>query len=133
MADCEFCAIAAADEDGYMLHEDDRTLAFLDANPAVRGHALVVPKDHRPELFADEDADDVFETVRNIANRLDEHLDCDGFSLFYTTETLVGSVDHAHVDLLPRRTDDGVSLALDRQPLNEVRADALASPVRPDH
>lgn len=130
MRDCEFCAIVAGERDAHTLYEDERTLAFLDENPAVGGHALVVPKEHHAALLESDDAAAVFRTVQTVSDRLDAVLDPGGFSVFYTTETLVGNVDHGHVHLLPRGEDDGVSLALDRQPLDEVRAAELASAVR---
>ncbi|MFB6220638.1 MAG: HIT family protein [Halolamina sp.] len=145
MVACTFCEIIAGGREAYVLYEDDRTVAFLDANPAVEGHTLVAPKDHRAELLAAGEtaathadateqpgaaASAVFETVETVSTRLREYLHPDGFSVFYTTETLVGTVTHAHVHLLPRTDGDDVSLALDRRPLDEERASALAAAVR---
>lgn len=129
MARCEFCQIVGGDHEGHVLYEDDRTIAFLDANPAVEGHTLVLPKDHRAELLDAPDADAVFETVRLVSEQLEAHLEPDGFSVFYTTETLVGTVKHAHVHLLPRTVNDDVSLALERRPLDETFAATLAESV----
>jgi histidine triad (HIT) family protein len=145
MPGCSFCDVVSGEAAAYVLHEDDRTLAFLDMNPAARGHTLVVPKDHRAELLAgveapvslDEeddqppaDASDVFETVETVSRRLDDRLDPDGFSVFYTTETLVGTVTHAHVHLVPRDDGDDISLALDRRPLDETWAAEVARTVQ---
>jgi len=128
--DCEFCAIVAGERDVHLLYEDERTLAFLDENPAVEGHTLVVPRSHHAALLESDDAAAVFDAVETVSDRLDAGLDPDGFSVFYTTETLVRNVTHAHGHLLPREDDDGVSLALDRQPLDEVRAADLTNAVR---
>lgn len=122
--------MVAGEVTAHVLHETDRTMAFLDRNPAVEGHALVIPKDHRAELLDGDDAAAVFETVQTISDGLDDLLQPDGFSLFYTTETLVGSVRHAHVHVLPRWSDDDVSLALQRGRLDTDAAANLAAGVR---
>lgn len=130
MADCAFCEIVAGEAEAHVLYEDERTLAFLDQNPAVEGHSLVIPTDHRAELLDGDDAGAVFETVQTVSDGLDDLLQPDGFSLFYTTETLVGSVRHAHVHVLPRWADDDVSLALHRGRLDDDAAANLAAGVR---
>ena len=130
--DCEFCRITAGDRSAHVLAEDDRTVAFLDENPAVTGHALVVPRVHTGELLTVDDAvsSAVFGTVREVANALEAALEPDGFSVFHTSGPLVGTVQHAHVHLLPRTTDDGVSLSLARGRLEPETAAALTDRVR---
>ena len=54
---CIFCKIVAGQIPSFKLHEDAHTLAFLDINPANPGHALVIPKNHAPNLIASDDAD----------------------------------------------------------------------------
>src|SRR4051794_41521149 len=56
--DCIFCKIVAGELPGTIVAEDDRTVAFMDISPATRGHALVVPRRHAPDLGAI-DADDL--------------------------------------------------------------------------
>ena len=50
--DCLFCKIVAGDIPGTKVAEDERTVAFMDINPATRGHLLVVPRDHSPDESA---------------------------------------------------------------------------------
>ena len=45
--DCLFCKIVAGELPATVVREDERTIAFMDINPATRGHALVVPRDAR--------------------------------------------------------------------------------------
>lgn len=131
MDDCAFCQVAAGDRDAYVFYEDEETLAFLDANPAVHGHTLVVPKPHHEHLFtADASiAAAVFETLRTVALALHETMDADGVSVFYTSADLVGSMTHAHVHLVPRYVDDDIRLALERKPLDDEAAAELAARV----
>ena len=134
MADCPFCEIVAGTRDAHRVHEGEHTVAFLDDDPAARGHLLVVPRDHREHLFDGDDAlvAAVFRTVHRVSLALDRALDPDGVSVFYTTSDLVGSVTHAHVHVVPRYADDDIRLALARQELDEADARELAARLRGD-
>ena len=49
--DCLFCKIVAGELPATIVAEDDRTVSFMDINPATRGHALVVPREHATDLL----------------------------------------------------------------------------------
>ena len=49
--DCLFCKIVAGELPGQIVAEDELTVAFMDINPATRGHALVVPRNHTPNVL----------------------------------------------------------------------------------
>lgn len=130
-ADCEFCRIVTGAQTAHVLHETDRTVAFLDENPAVEGHTLVVPKLHEEELLRADDALALagFRTVRDVANALSRTLEPDGMSVFYTSGDLVGHVTHAHIHLLPRNVDDDIRVGLARNPLDDESAERLVASV----
>ena len=46
--DCLFCKIVAGEIPATRVREDERTVAFMDINPATRGHVLVDPARPRP-------------------------------------------------------------------------------------
>ena len=129
---CAFCRIASGEERAHVVYADERTIAFLDANPAVEGHVIVAPKAHRAELLtADEPtAAAVFRTLRTVSATMERALTPDGFSAFYSTASLVGTVTHAHVHLLPRDGDDGVHISLPRSLLDPVEGAELAEHIR---
>ena len=56
--DCLFCKIVAGELPSERVDEDERTVAFMDINPATRGHALVVPRKHAANLL-EIDAEDL--------------------------------------------------------------------------
>ena len=59
MADCLFCRIATGEARADLVHEDDRTVAFRDINPASPTHILVIPRKHiasLADLTAEDDA-----------------------------------------------------------------------------
>ncbi|WP_123538423.1 HIT family protein [Halosimplex salinum] len=129
MEDCTFCHIVEGDESAHLLYEGEEVVAFLDANPAVRGHTLVVPRAHVDDvLLADEStARAVSETARAVALAMRETLRPDGFSVFHTTGGLVGNVEHAHLHLLPRFEGDGLGLSLSRERLADHDPERLVS------
>ncbi len=49
--DCIFCKILAGELPATIVDEDERTIAFMDIAPATRGHALVIPREHTPDLL----------------------------------------------------------------------------------
>ena len=55
--DCLFCKIVAGELPGQIVDEDERTIAFMDVNPATRGHALVVPRRHAADVLEIGDED----------------------------------------------------------------------------
>ena len=129
---CAFCRIASGEAAEHVVYADERTIAFLDANPAVEGHVIVAPKVHRAELLtADEPtAAAVFRTLRTVSATMERALTPDGFSAFYSTASLVGTVTHAHVHLLPRNRDDEVHLTLSRSRLDPAEGADLAEHLR---
>lgn len=48
---CVFCRIIGGEEMVSVVHEDERTIAFLDIQPMSRGHMLIVTKEHYETLF----------------------------------------------------------------------------------
>ena len=59
MPDCIFCAIVAGELPAILIASDERAIAFMDINPATRGHALVIPRVHSQDIheIAAEDLD----------------------------------------------------------------------------
>ena len=54
--DCIFCKIIAGELPSCKVYEDNNFLAFMDINPAVRGHTLVIPKHHCRNLLDTDEA-----------------------------------------------------------------------------
>lgn len=113
MSDCAFCSIAADRAPAYRVYEDGRTLAFLDINPAARGHTLVVPKEHAESItdMRGPLVEDVFRTVQRVAAALESALGADGTSVVQSNGRAAGQeVFHAHVHVIPRYEGDAVDL-----------------------
>jgi histidine triad (HIT) family protein len=132
MKDCEFCRAVTGERAVHVLCENESAVAFLDRNPAARGHTLVVPRAHHECLFTGDEptVGAVFRTVQQVIGGMNRTLDPDGVSLFYTSGEIVGRVTHAHVHLLPRYADDQVHVALERGRLDDDDAERLAARLR---
>jgi histidine triad (HIT) family protein len=131
MKECEFCRVVAGEREVNTLYENESAVAFLDRNPAARGHTLVVPRTHHECLFTGDGSTvtAVFGTVQRVVGGMNRTLNPDGISLFYTSGELVGRVTHAHVHLLPRYADDQVHVSLARGRLDDD-AERLAARLR---
>ncbi|MGO9977270.1 MAG: HIT family protein [Solirubrobacteraceae bacterium] len=107
--DCLFCKIVAGELPAYLIAEDERTIAFLDINPARPGHALVVPREHCRDLI-DVDAKDlaaVALTAQRVAGGLQERLRADGVNLISSCGAAAWQVIfHFHVHVIPRFEGD---------------------------
>lgn len=124
MSACPFCAIVDGRRQAHRVYADEHVVAILDANPAVRGHTLVLPREHRERLLleAPDLADPVYEAVQAVITGMRSVFDPDGVSLFYTSADIAGTIAHAHVHVLPRFRDDDVRLALPREALTPADA-----------
>ena len=71
-----FSKIINGDIPSYKIYEDEKTYAFLDINPEVKGHTLVVPKVEVDKIYdlSDEDWAALWATVKKVAKRMEEVL-----------------------------------------------------------
>lgn len=109
--DCIFCKIVSGDAPAYKVFEDGEVIAFLDIFPWAKGHTLVVPKNHSPNIFEipDGDAAAVMGAVRKIAPALRDTLQADGLNLLQSNGRAAWqTVDHFHMHLIPRWAGDSL-------------------------
>src|SRR6058998_4023636 len=111
--DCLFCKIVAGEIAATRVDEDERTVAFMDINPATRGHALVVTRAHTRDLLSI-DADElaaVASAAKRLAARAKERLGADGINLLNSCGPAAWqTVFHFHVHVIPRYEDDPLKL-----------------------
>jgi histidine triad (HIT) family protein len=111
--DCLFCGIVAGDVPAQVVDSDEHTVAFMDINPATRGHALVVPREHAADLFeiSDDDLARTFAAARRLARRIEGTLGADGFNILNSCGPAAWqTVFHFHVHVVPRYDDDPLKL-----------------------
>jgi len=111
--DCLFCKIVAGEVPSTRVDEDERTIAFMDINPATRGHALVIPREHATDLL-DVGAEDLAACARmaqRVAARATERLGADGVNLLNSCGRAAWqTVLHFHVHVIPRYAGDPLRL-----------------------
>src|SRR5918992_6240829 len=111
--DCLFCKIVAGEIPATRVREDERTIAFMDINPATRGHLLVVPREHSVDLtdVAAEDLAACMAAARELAIRAQERLGADGVNLLNSCGRAAWqTVFHFHVHVIPRYAGDPLRL-----------------------
>jgi histidine triad (HIT) family protein len=110
---CIFCKIIAGEIPAQKIAEDERTVAFMDINPATRGHVLVVPRRHARDLLEidDEDLAATMLAARTIAQRVKDRMDADGVNLLNSCGSAAWqTVYHFHVHVIPRYEGDPLRL-----------------------
>jgi histidine triad (HIT) family protein len=111
--DCLFCKIVAGEIPATRVAEDDRTVAFMDINPATRGHVLVVPREHSKDLLTI-DPDDlaaVAKTAQRVAATMPDRLGADGVNLLNSCgRDAWQTVFHFHIHVIPRYAADPLRL-----------------------
>ena len=84
---CIFCKIAAGEIPSATLYEDDDFRVILDIEPASKGHALILPKDHYANLYElpEETAADVMKLAKKMAIRMKEKFSffISAFNIFF--------------------------------------------------
>ncbi|MCE2851309.1 MAG: HIT family protein [Roseiflexaceae bacterium] len=93
------------------VYEDADTLAFLDINPASRGHTLVICKAEIATLTELSDAQLIAtaRTTQRVTAALQHALNPDGINIMQNNGAAAGqTVFHYHVHIIPRWENDGV-------------------------
>jgi len=84
---------------GHIVAEDDRFIAFLDINPLVVGHTLVIPKAEVDYLFDldDKTLADLNIFAKKVAHAVKKSVPCKRIGV-----AVIGlEVPHAHIHLVP--------------------------------
>ena len=113
MADCIFCKLANGEIPVGPIYEDGDFTVILDANPATKGHCLILPKEHYADIYEmpEELLQKAFALAQKMALRLTDALHCDGLNIVQNNKETAGqTVFHFHIHLIPRYKDDGQTI-----------------------
>ncbi len=131
--DCLFCGIVAGSIPSETIDSDERTVTFMDINPATPGHALVVPRTHSADLL-EIGADDLGATVlaaQRLAKRMKEVLGADGINLINACGAAAWQTAfHFHIHVVPRYEDDPLKLPWIPEPGDSDQIAQVASRLR---
>lgn len=106
---CIFCKLANGEIPTNAIYEDDDFKVILDASPASKGHALILPKEHYANIY--EIDDKVLAKASRLAKKIITHekeiLKCDGYNVVQNNGEVAGqTVFHYHMHLIPRYASD---------------------------
>jgi histidine triad (HIT) family protein len=130
---CLFCKIIAGEVPSQRVDEDERTVAFMDINPATRGHALVVPRAHFKDLreIDPEDLTAVAIAAQRLARKAVERFDADGVNLLNSCGAAAWqTVFHFHMHVIPRYDEDPLRLPWTPKPGDPDEIAAAAGQLR---
>lgn len=112
----------------YKVAEDDNYFAFLDINPIVAGHTLVIPKKEVDYIF---DLDDstlagMMTFAKRVAASLKKNIDCKRVAVV----VLGMEVPHAHIHLLPINSESDVDFHKQKLTLSDEEFKAILDKIR---
>ncbi|MBI4896290.1 MAG: HIT family protein [Candidatus Aenigmarchaeota archaeon] len=126
--ECLFCKIVRGEIPSKKIYEDSDIFAFLDINPANKGHTLVIPKKHKEMIYDldEQTLSKLMSVVKNLATMIKTKLHADGVNVMQNNGQAAGQiVSHFHVHIVPRFLGDKVLITYQRAALSESDFDAL--------
>ena len=110
---CIFCKIAAGEIPSATIYEDEDFRVILDIEPASKGHALILPKEHYANLYElpEELAAKVLLVAKKVVTAMTDIVGCDGYNVLQNNGVAAGqTVFHYHMHLIPRYENDTVNI-----------------------
>jgi histidine triad (HIT) family protein len=112
----------------YKIAEDENYLAFLDVNPLVKGHTLVIPKKEQDYIFDLEDESFVGLQLfaKKVAIQLKKHIVCKRVGV-----AVIGlEVPHAHIHLIPLNQMDDMNFNREKLSLSSEELSKIAEKLK---
>lgn len=129
---CIFCKLANGEIPTATLYEDKDFRVILDASPASKGHALILPKEHYADLYEldDEIAAKALVLAKKMIIKLTDILGCDGYNIVQNNKPAAGqTVFHFHMHLIPRYEGDKVGLGWKMGTLEDAVKEEILSKI----
>lgn len=123
-----FSRIAAGEIPSYKIAEDDRFFAFLDINPMMKGHTLIIPKQEADYIFDldDKTLGDMNVFAKKIAVAIQKAIPCKRVGVMI----LGMEVPHAHIHLIPINKESDMILSNPRVKLDQSDFEEIAKAIR---
>jgi histidine triad (HIT) family protein len=130
---CIFCKLANGEIPTATLYEDENFRVILDASPASKGHALIIPKEHYANLYEldDELAAKALVLAKKMITKLTDILGCDGYNIVQNNGEAAGqTVFHFHLHMIPRYKNDDVGLGWKMGELTDEDKEELLTKIK---
>ena len=119
-----FSKIAAGEIPSYKCAENDEFYAFLDINPLVKGHTLIIPRREVDYIFDMEDDEIARYQVFALAIKK-------AFPCKKVAQVVLGlEVPHAHIHLIPMQNESDVDFRREKLKLTEEEFKEIAAKIR---
>jgi histidine triad (HIT) family protein len=122
-----FSRIIAGEIPSYKVAENDQFYAFLDINPLVKGHTLVVPKQETDYIFDLDDATlaELHVFAKSVARAIEKAILCKRVAVL-----VIGlEVPHAHIHLIPINKESDVIISNPKLKLSGEEFTAIAKAI----
>lgn len=122
-----FSKIIAGEIPSYKVAEDERFYAFLDINPLVKGHTLVVPKREVDYIFdlSDEELAAMQVFAKHVAEAIQRAFPCRKVG-----QAVIGlEVPHAHIHLIPIQKESDMQFSNPKLKLEPDEFAAIAQAI----
>lgn len=123
-----FSKIIAGEIPSYKVAENESFYAFLDINPLVKGHTLVVPKREVDYLFDlnDDEVAAIHVFAKSVAKAIRKVIPCKKVG-----EAVVGlEVPHAHIHLIPIQKESDMLFSNPKLKLSDEEFTQIADAIR---
>ena len=122
-----FSRIIAGEIPCYKVAENEKFFAFLDINPLVKGHTLVVPKQEVDYIFdlSDEDLAAMHGFAKQVACAIKKAFPCQKVG-----EAVIGlEVPHAHIHLIPIQKESDMLFSNPKLKLSDEEFKSIAQAI----
>ena len=123
-----FSRIVAGEIPCYKVAENEHFFAFLDINPLVKGHTLVIPKREVDYIFDlnDDEIAQYHVFAKKIAIAIGKAFPCKKVGM-----TVLGlEVPHAHIHLVPMQSEKDILFTNPKLQLTPEEFEAVAAAIR---
>ncbi len=123
-----FAKIAAGEIPSYKCAENEKFYAFLDINPLVKGHTLVIPRREEDYIFDLDDNELAEMTVfaKKVARAIKTVFPCRKVGM----AVLGLEVPHAHIHLVPMRSEKDIVFSNPKLKLDKDEFESIAKSIR---
>ena len=123
-----FSKIAAGEIPSYKCAENEKFYAFLDINPLVKGHTLVIPRREVDYIFDmdDEEIGEFMQFAKQVAVALKKAFPCEKVGM----EVIGLEVRHAHIHLVPMQKESDIYFNKPHLQLTPEEFTAVAESIR---
>jgi len=119
-----FSKIAQGEIQSYKVAENDNYYAFLDINPLVKGHVLVIPREETDYLFdlSDDALAGIMMFAKQVAKAVQKAVTCKRVGV-----AVIGfDVPHAHIHLVPMQSMQDIDFSKPKLKLSQEEFQSIA-------